>query len=110
MVLAIAILGLVAACIVSLVAFASGEFKYTQLERQKIQLQQYHLAAIAIAQDELKYAKPVSGTIELPEWAPSASIQWNKIDNSSANCDITIASTTWSHQFDRTDAGFVLAK
>lgn len=99
MVLAVAVLGLVAAAIVAMTSIATSEFHRTRTDVNASRTEQYQLAAIVIAHDQLNSGRTTDGPLTVPEWAPSAVCRWLKVDPSHAVAHIKIEHTARRLEF-----------
>ncbi|MBC7782884.1 MAG: hypothetical protein H7144_03515 [Burkholderiales bacterium] len=110
LVVAIAVLGLVAAGIVGLASVATGEFRRTRLEQQIAQTQQYQLAAIVIAHAQLQAGATADGPLTMPDASLSATCAWKTADAGSTICVITIDGAARELTFGRNGANWVLKR
>ncbi len=110
LVMAIAVLGVVAASCVALLLAVGNDFTRVRLDRERLQQEQYELASIAIAHAQLKAGRPTDGALPLPADAGEATIAWTTDPVGIRTCLITIAGREARYAFRQEGTAWTLAK
>jgi hypothetical protein len=100
LVMAVAVLGVVAASCLALLLAVGNDFKRGRLDQDRLQLEQYELASIAIAHAQLRDERLVEGILPLPPEAGNATIEWEATAPNRRAATVTIAGLERRYTFD----------
>jgi hypothetical protein len=110
LVVAVALLGMAAATVAAVAIALSNDFDRLRVERDQAQRQQYELASVAIAMDQLRADRLVNGILPLPADAGHATIAWESASPTAQTATVMLAGQQTRYAFSRRADGWKLAK